>query len=132
MEKTTLAETVDDLVLRVASAKRPSYDRHAQRALLAATEDLTLAIVAACNRLREQGTTFEQLFGELVESRILLAEVRGRNEIMAERLAAMEPRQRPHYSPRGRFRILEHMRMFLLTVAETARHFLLTPQTIYN
>jgi len=48
------------------------------------------------------------------------------------RLARLEPRSRPRYSPELRFRILEHMRTYMLSVQETARRFLVTPQTIYN
>ena len=127
-------EPDDDLALRavLASARRHPDDRQAQRALLQATEDLTLCFTAAWERLRQQGTTAEQLLAELHKTLFLLQEALDRVEILVARLAKLEARSRPHYSPALRFRILEHMRRYMLSVQETARRFLVTPQTIYN
>ena len=61
-----------------------------------------------------------------------LDEGAGRAEILAARLERVEPRRRRHYTPPLRYRILEHMKRYMLTVEETARRFLVTPQTIYN
>ncbi len=124
----------DDLALRavLACARRHSTGRHAERALLQATEDLSVCSVAAWQRLRADGTTAEKLFVELQHMRFLLREARERAEILAARLERVEPRRRRHYTPPLRFRILEHMKRYMLTVEETARRFLVTPQTIYN
>ena len=127
-------EPGDDLALRavISCTKRHGDERQAQRALLQATEDLTLCFTAACERLRQDGTTAQQLYLELQKTRFLLQEMRDRDEILVARLARLEPRSRPRYSPELRFRILEHMRTYMLSVQETARRFLVTPQTIYN
>ncbi|HJX61338.1 MAG TPA: hypothetical protein VJ578_02095, partial [Dehalococcoidia bacterium] len=53
-------------------------------------------------------------------------------EILGEHIADREPRRRHRYSPKLRFRVLEHMRKFMLTVDEAARRFYVTAQTIYN
>jgi transposase InsO family protein/septum formation topological specificity factor MinE len=116
----------------LASARRHPDERQAQRALLQATEDLTLCFTAAWERLRQEGTTAEQLFLELQKALFLLQEARDRLEILVARLAKLAARSRPHYSPELRFRILEHMRKYMLSAQETARRFLVTPQTIYN
>jgi transposase InsO family protein len=127
-------ELDDDLALRavLACARRHTDRRHAERALLHATEDLSVCSVAAWQRVRADGTTAEKLFVELQHMRVLLREARERAEILATRLERVEPRRRRHYTPPLRFRILEHVKRYMLTVDETARRFLVTPQTIYN
>ena len=124
----------DDLALRavLACARRRAAPRQAERALLQATEDLTLCSFAAWERQRSEGTTAERLFVELQKARFLLREARDHAQILAARLERVEPRRRRHYTPPLRFRILEHMKTYMLTVEEAARRFLVTPQTLYN
>jgi transposase-like protein len=105
---------------------------HAERALLHATGDLSVCSVVAWQRQRADGTTAEKLFVELQHMRFLLQEAREHAEILAARLERVEPRRRRHYTPPLRFRILQHMNRYMLSVEETARCFLVTPQTIYN
>ena len=120
----------DDLALRavLATARRRTDDRHAERAFLQATQDLTLCSMAAWERQRSAGTTAETLFVELQHVRFLLYEARERAEILAARLERVDPRRRRRYTPPLRFRILEHMKKYMLSVEETARRFLVTPQ----
>jgi transposase InsO family protein len=127
-------EIDDDLALRavLACARRRTDEHHAERALLRATEDLSVCSVAAWQRHRAEGTTAEKLFVELQRTGLLLREARERADILAARLERVEPRRRRHYTPPLRFRILEHMKRHMLTVEETARRFLVSPQTIYN
>ena len=127
-------EPDDDLALRavLANARRRGDHRHAERAFLQATQDLSVCSTAAWERARQNGTTAEQLFVELQKTRFLLREARERAEILTARLDKRDPRRRPHYTPPLRFQILEHMKKYLLSVEETARRFLVTPQTIYN
>jgi transposase InsO family protein len=126
--------TDDDLAVRavLASARRRYHPRLAERAFLQASEDLTLCSLAAWERLRNNGITSQTLFTELQQSRFLLREAREHAEILAARLEKLDPRRRPHYTPPLRFRILEHMRTYMLSTEETARRFCLTPQTVYN
>jgi transposase InsO family protein len=128
------AEPEDDLALRavVACARRRAGERQAERALLQAAEELTICSCAAWEKRRCQGTTAERLFVELQETRMLLREARERAEILSARIGRVEPRRRRRYTPPLRFRILEHMKTYLLSVEETARRFLVSPQTIYN
>jgi len=124
----------DDLALRavLASARRRHDPRHAERAFLRAAEDLTLCSVAAWERLRNDGTTAEQLLAQLHQARFLLREARDQIGILLARMARDEPRHRRHYTPPLRFRILEHQRVYMLSTEETARRFGVTAQTIYN
>ena len=127
-------EVDDDFALRavLACARRRTDEHHAERALLRATEDLSVCSVVAWQRHRAEGTTAEKLVVELQRTRLLLRKARERAEILAARFERVEPRRRRHYTPPLRFRILEHMKRYMLTVEETARRFLVTPQTIYN
>ena len=131
---TPTPEPDDDLALRaiVACARGRADGRQAERALLRATEELTVCSCAAWEKRRSEGTTAERLFVELQQTRLLLREARDRADILAARFEKIEPRRRPYYTPALRFRILEHMKTYLLSVEETARRFLLTPQTLYN
>lgn len=128
------APPADELTLRavVLSAKRHPNPRQAQRALLQATEDLTLCAAAAWERRRAEGITAEKLHVDLARSQFLLAQANDRADILAARITRIEPRHRPHYTPHARYRILQHMRRYLLSVDETAAAFLVTPQTVYN
>jgi transposase InsO family protein len=91
-----------------------------------------LCSFAAWEKQRNDGTTADKLFVELHKTRLLLREARDQAHILAARLERVEPRRRRRYTPPLRFRILEHMKRYMLTVEETARRFLVTPQTIYN
>jgi len=126
----TSEATLEDRAL-VTWARRRLLPAQAARNLLNATEALTLTCLAALGRLREAGG-LARLLAENKRLRIEMAELRSRVGIVHARLADIPPRQRPHYSPQARFQILEHMKAFLLSVEETARRFLITPQTLYN
>ncbi len=124
----------EDLTLRALHAvvKRKGSDRHAERAFLDATEGLALCCAAAWERRRQQGTTAEQLSAEIQKAHSVIHELRDWLAILSEHITDREPRRRHHYSPKLRFRILEHQRRFLLRVEETASRFHVTSQTVYN
>ena len=115
----------------IAWTRRRLLARDAARHLLAAAEALTLSCLVAVGRLRETGG-FNRLAAENKRLGMEIAELRSEAAILRSRLAAIPARERPHYTPEARFLILEHMRTCLLTVEETARRFLVTPQTVYN
>jgi hypothetical protein len=127
-------EPDDDLAMRavLACARGRRDARQAERALLEATEELAVCSCTAWEKRRSAGTTAERLFVELQQTRLLLREARERGEILAARFEKIEPRRRPYYTPPLRFRILEHMKRYMLSVEETARRFLVSPQTLYN
>jgi putative transposase len=99
--------------------------------LLAAAEALTLACLTSLERLRERGR-LGRLDADNKRLRLENAELRELIAIHRSRLEPIPPRQRPHYSPETRFRILQYMRTYLLSVEETARRCLLSGQTLYN
>jgi transposase InsO family protein len=116
----------------LAAARRKPLELQARRALLSACEDLTVCSVVAVARLREQPDAKATLLARLRETETKRREAEDRAEILAVRLDRIEPRSRPHYSPECRFRILCHMRTYLLSVEEAAYRFRITPQTLYN
>ena len=130
-EPQAAAAALDELTLRavILAAKRHANPRQVLRALLQATEDLTLCATVAWERRRAEGTTAERLHVELAKAQFLLSQASDRADILAGRLARIEPRRRPHYSPAFRFRILQHMRKYLLSADDTAAAFLVTAQT---
>ena len=102
-------ELDDDLAMRavLACARRRSDERRSERALLQATEDLTLCSAAAWEKQRSEGTTAEELWVELQHTRLLLREAREQIEVLTDRFERVEPRRRRRYTPPLRFRILE-------------------------
>jgi transposase InsO family protein len=64
------------------------------------------------------------------ELEILLAQAREEADIVRARLERLEPKRRRHYSPRQRFLILLFMKTYVMSVAETARRFLVSAQTV--
>jgi transposase InsO family protein len=133
-EPTAQPDAYDDLTLRAIDAysRRHRLDAVARRALLQAIQDLTLCFVASWNELRQNGTTAEKLFADLAQTRFQLAELRDWAEILAACRAEIDPRRRNHYTPSLRFRILEHMRQYMLSIEQTAQRFVVTGQTVRN
>jgi putative transposase len=69
-------------------------------------------------------------FAERMMVQVELEKVRAVAEIQRARLARFPARQRKHYTPVERFRIVELMGAYGLGLRETARLFLVDPQTI--
>ena len=99
-------------------------------ALLRATHLLGLALGSAFGRLRESGATAARLFERAEESALLLRMTREAAGILGARWDKVPERQRPHYPPEERFRILR-IRSFLgLSQRETAEMFWVSTETI--
>jgi transposase InsO family protein len=99
-------------------------------ALLRATHLLGPALGAAFGRLRESGATAARLFERAEESALLLRMTREAAGILGARWDKVPERQRPHYAPEERFRILR-IRSFLgLSQRETAAMFRVSTETI--
>ena len=81
-------------------------------ALLRASHLFGLALGSAFGRLREAGATAARLFERAEESALLLRMTREAAGILAARWDKVPERQRPHYPPEQRFRILR-IRSFL-------------------
>jgi transposase InsO family protein len=99
-------------------------------ALLRATHLFGLALGSALGRLRESGVTAARMFERAEESALLLRMTREAAGILGARWDKVPERQRPHYVPEQRFRILR-IRSFLgLSQRETAAMFRVSPETI--
>ena len=75
-------------------------------ALLRATHLLGLALGSALGRLRDAGVTAAKMFAKAEESALLLRMMREAAGILGARWDKVPERQRPHYPPEQRFRIL--------------------------
>src|SRR5664279_3827048 len=107
-----------------------SVDPAALPALLRATHLLGLALGSALGRLRESGATAARMFERAEESALLLRMTREAAGILAARWHKVPERQRPHYGPEHRFRILR-IRTFLgLSQRETAAMFRVSVETV--
>ena len=81
-------------------------------ALLRAAHLLGLALGSALGKLRESGVTAARMFEKAEEQVLLLRMMREAAEILGARWDKVPERQRPHYLPEQRFRILR-IRSFL-------------------
>jgi transposase InsO family protein len=107
-----------------------SLDPAALPALLRATHLLGLAFGSALGKLRDTGATAARMFERAEEQVLLLRMMREAAEILGARWDKVPERQRPHYGPEHRFRILR-IRTFLgLSQRETAAMFRVSVETI--
>jgi DNA-binding XRE family transcriptional regulator len=99
-------------------------------ALLRATHLLGLAFGLALGKLRDSGVTAAKMFERAEEQALLLRMMREAAGILGARWDKVPERQRPHYAPEERFRILR-IRSFLgLSQRETATMFRVSVETI--
>jgi transposase InsO family protein/DNA-binding transcriptional regulator YiaG len=99
-------------------------------ALLRAAHVLGLALGSAFGRLRESGATAARMFERAEEQALLLRMMREAAAILGARWDKVPERQRPHYGPEQRFRILR-IRTFLgLSQRETAAMFRVSVETV--
>jgi len=119
----------DDRVV-VSIVKRRRFDPPTLSALLKARELLALSLGLLLAKVRETGDPVQGLMARIKELEVLRAQAREEADILRARLERLEPRRRRHYSPRQRFRILLFMKTYVMSVAETARRFLVSTQTL--
>src|ERR1035437_2775332 len=99
-------------------------------ALFRATHLFGLALGAALGKLRESGATAARMFERAEEQALLLRMTREAVEILGARWDKVAERQRPHYGPEQRFRILR-IRSFLgLSQRETAAMFRISVEPV--
>jgi transposase InsO family protein len=107
-----------------------SVDPAALPALLRATHLLGLALGSALGRLRDTGAEVAKMFERAEKQALLLRMMREAAGILGARWDKVPERQRPHYGPEQRFRILR-VRSFLgLSQRETAAMFRVSVETI--
>ena len=116
--------------LLCAAMKRRSLDVLALRALMKATHLLGLALAERLREYRDSGDSCLDRFAQLKEEALRSALLTETADILAIRWDKVPERQRPHYSPQARFRILRIRALLALSADETARTFRVSPGTI--
>src|SRR5450759_3852085 len=99
-------------------------------ALLHASHLFGLALGSALGRLQESGVTAARLFERSEENALLLRMMREAAEILGARWDKVPERQRPHYPPEQRFRILRIRSFLSLSQREAASMFRVSIETI--
>ena len=122
-------DVLEDRALSCLARRRALTPRLLHR-LLAAREALALAFGLALGQIRDQPEPLARLLARLRELETLLAEAQHEADLLRQRLHRLDPRHRPHYNPYLRYRILLFMRAHALPLAETARRFLVTTNTL--
>jgi len=110
--------------------KRRSLDTLALRALMKATHLLGLALGERLRRYRDSGDSCLDRFAQLQEEMLHAALLRETADILATRWDKLPERQRPHYSPEARFRILRVRTLLALSADEAAHTFRVSSGTI--
>ncbi len=118
-----------DRLLR-AAMKRRLLDSLALRALMKATHLLGLALAERIRQYRDSGDTLVDRFAQLQEQTLHVALLREALETLASRWDKIPERQRPHFSPEARFKILRLKTLLALSADETASTFRVSTGTI--
>jgi transposase InsO family protein len=116
--------------LLCAAMKRRSLDSLALRALMKATHLLGLALAERLRQYRDSSDSCFDHFAQLKEEELHAALLRETADILVTRWDKLPERQRPHYSPQARFRILRLRTLLALSADETARTFRVSSGTI--
>ena len=107
-----------------------TFDRATVRLLLHARRGLALAVGLTLLRLGASRVVQRTLAATVQQLRIDLARLEEENRYLRDRLARIPPRERAHYTPVERFRILVLMRTHAWSVHDAAARFLVTPTTV--
>jgi transposase InsO family protein len=118
-----------DRLLR-AAMKRRSLDGLALRALLKATHLLGLALAERLRQYRDSDDPVIDRFAEMQEQALHVALLQEALDILASRWDKLPERQRPHYTPEARFRILRLKSLLALPAHETERMFRVSSETV--
>jgi putative transposase len=110
--------------------KRRSLDTLALRALRKATHLLGLALAERLRQYRDSGDSCLDRFAQEREEALHAALYGEAADILAMRWDKLPERQRPHYPPDARFRILQVRALLALSADETARMFRVTSRTV--
>jgi transposase InsO family protein/DNA-binding transcriptional regulator YiaG len=110
--------------------KRRCLDTLALHALMKATHLLGLALGERLRQYRDSGDRVLDRFASLQEQLLHVATLREAVEIHGSRWDKLPERQRPHYAPEARFRIVRLKNLLALSAAETARLFRVSTNTV--
>jgi putative transposase len=100
------------------------------RALMLLGDSIYRATQRAWRRIAAGGLEFGDLRGRLRLADERVARLEAECELLRVRLARIEPSCRPHYARHARFEILWHVRRWGLSLADAAKTFLLSPETL--
>jgi transposase InsO family protein len=118
--------------LLLAAMKRRGLDAIALSALLKATQLLGLALAQRLRQYRDQGDPVLDRFAREHEGALHVGLLGEALDVLAHRWDKLPERQRPHYSPHDRFRILRIRALLALSAEETARMFRISTGTVYR
>ncbi len=110
--------------------RRHRYEKRLSRTLLKATRLLREVIRRNIVGADAGSETEGRLAAEILELRTQLEAERQTNGILQARLDRIRPRERPHYSPDARLRILALMNLLGFTVEDIAAKFRITVNTV--
>jgi putative transposase len=102
----------------------------ARRAIFSAAHLLGLAIGTRIAQMRESELPHNRLGARIEEQTLRIRALEEANSILTARWEKIPDRQRPHYTPELRFRILRLKGLLSLTQKEAARMFALSINTI--
>ncbi len=108
------------------------FPTSAVRAILKAQELFGFALGLSFLEFREKHGKLGRSFVDRKLDALAAQDAVAVRDILRARLAKLPERRRPHYTPRDRFRIPELKERNSWSASETARLFLLSPNTIYG
>ena len=115
-----------------AAMKRRFLDSLALQALMKATDLLGLALAERLRQYRENADPVLDRFAQLQEQTLHVALLREALDILASRWDKLPERQRPHFTPEARFRILRLRALLAWPAHETARTFRVSEATVHR
>ena len=118
-----------DRLLRAAMRRR-DLDTLALRALMKATHLLGLALAGRLREYRDGRDPALDRFAQIQEQLLHASLLREALDVLGSRWDKVPERQRPHYSPEARFRIVRLRALLALSAAETARTFRVSVSTV--
>lgn len=118
-----------DRLLRAAMRRR-ELDTPALRALTKATHLLGLALAGRLREYRDARDPALDRFAQIREQILHVSLLREALDVIGSRWDKLPERQRPHYSPEARFRILRLRALLALSAVETARTFRVSVGTV--
>src|SRR5438034_7566615 len=119
---TSCKSSICDDRVTLTIIKRSRLEPGAIRAFLKAVYLLGLAFGLRLSHMQKSGETRHARHeAELAELRLQLRAAQQTNELLQRRLDKITPRQRPHYAPESRFKILSLKHLFQESQEEIAR-----------
>jgi transposase InsO family protein len=116
--------------LLLAAAKRRGLDSLALRAVMKATHLLGLALAERLREYRDHGDPVLDRLSRLQEDALHVGLIQETVQVLGRRWDKLPERQRTHYSPQDRFRILRIRTLLALSAEEAALMFRVSTGTV--